>query len=207
MMAFDIGKLYSAPIQPGFEQGCRHDCLHKKLRYLVGRMLALLFLLSSSFDFGPNIVAITSEVFSRDVERRNNKTVWLLMFHGENCPMCKQIIPEFIEASHVAAGMVKFGQVDSSAELMLALRYKVVALPTFIVFHPRGKVVGLFRELRTAQAIVKFAIDLIPDFSTTVIADWISLSNLKATVLFGQKVKNPPLWEAIACNTRRPVFR
>jgi thioredoxin 2 len=170
-------------------------------------MLAVLLSLSASADFGPHVAAITSESFARDVERRDNMTVWLLMFHGANCPMCKQIIPEFVEAARAAVGMARFGQVDSGAELALALRYKVVALPTFIVFHPRGKVVGPFRELRTAQAIVKFATEKIPDLSEKVTRRWIAVSNLKAAILFTEKAKAPPLWRAIACNFSSTLVR
>jgi thiol-disulfide isomerase/thioredoxin len=170
-------------------------------------MILSLFALSSSIDFGPHVAAITSERFAREVERRDNKTVWFLMFHGANCPACKQTYPEFIEASHLAAGMVKFGQIDSDPEILLATRYRVTALPTFLIFHPKGKTVGAFRDFQTAKAMVTAAIQKIPNLAITINESWLALPNLKAAVLLTNKQKVPPLWAAISCNFSSTIVK
>ena len=160
-------------------------------------MLALLFASSAfCYKFNKNVLQITANNFPKEIEKRSNTTVYIVMFHGDHCPACQMAYPEFAEAADDAAGMIKFGHIDTSREYSLASRYNIRGIPTFIIFHPQGETTYM-RE-RTSRAFLNVASRFIPDSAKPVDETWANASS--SVILFSDKPAAPPLWRAISCH-------
>ena len=158
-------------------------------------IFALLLFLSFSSDFGSNVLKLTSKNFASEIDNRGNSTVYFVMFHGQHCPACRMAYPEFKTAAQEAAGLIKFGEVDTNSEGQLARRFQIMSIPTFIIFHPKGQTV--YMKERSARSILNAASHYIPHLAKPVDEDWIQKD--KAVILFSDKPTSPPLWAGISC--------
>jgi thiol-disulfide isomerase/thioredoxin len=167
-------------------------------------MLVLLSACVTCINFGPHVAGLTSTRFQREVDKRDNTTVWFVMFHGTHCPACQQAYPEFIRASNDGAGLVKFGQVDAGAEGYLSSRFRISSIPTFYIFYPGSHV--LWRDYPNARTMLNAAAQRIPDLATDVDDTWLADPELQAAILFTDKAKTAPIWAAISGNfSRTPI--
>ena len=160
-------------------------------------MLVLFFASAAfSYNFGKNVVHLTANNFPKEIEKRANTTVYLVMFHGERCPACQMAYPEFAEAANDADGMLKFGHIDTSRDPALASRFNIYGIPTFIIFHPQGETT--YMRDRSSRAFLNAAARYIPDVSKPVDASWAQAS--RSVILFSDKPSAPPLWRSLSCH-------
>lgn len=160
--------------------------------------MLLLLRLCACFNFGPAVRSLTSSSFASEVEKRDNKTVYFVMFHGTHCPACQMSYPEFDAAARESAGMIKFGEVNTNQQYALSAQFRITAIPTFIVFHPNGHT-NYMRD-RSARSMLNFAASLIPDLSERADASWVPAPDApRAAVLLSTKATVPPLWKGISC--------
>jgi thiol-disulfide isomerase/thioredoxin len=158
-----------------------------------------------SVNFGPHVTAMTTTRFELTIDKRDNKTVWFVMFHGAHCPACQQAYPEFIRASKEGLGLVNFAQVDAGNEPRLAQRFRISSIPTFYIFYP-GKHT-LWRDRPDARTMLNAAARWLPDLTEPVDETWANDPNLKAAILFTEKEKSPPIWAGISCNFSQSEIR
>jgi thiol-disulfide isomerase/thioredoxin len=175
----------------------------------VGRsgILMLSFFLSLSFSvsFGANVKELTTSNFGKEVDKRDNMTVWAVMFHGTHCPACQMAYPEFIEAANEAVGMVKFGQVDTGTHYQLGSRFQIRSIPQFIMFHPGGQVP--YSRGRDSRQLLNEACRYIPQLAEPVDQSWLPAEGSKFAILFTDKRSCPPIWSAISCHLRNSTIR
>ena len=160
-------------------------------------LVFLLSLCASSSDFGSMVTRLTSSNFQEEVKHRSNHTVYFVMFHGERCPACQMAYPEFVRAAEESAGMVKFGQVDTSVEYSLANEFNIMSIPRFYIFHSGGQ--RQYDGDRSARALLNVASRYIPNLSENVTEEWKDKEDLKAIVLFSTRDHAPPLWNGVSC--------
>ncbi|OHS96000.1 Thioredoxin family protein [Tritrichomonas foetus] len=161
-------------------------------------MLLFSFLsICGCFNFGPSVIELTANNFQREVEHRDNKTVYFVMFHGQHCPACQMAYPEFVEAANEAVGMVKFGHIDTSQEYALGSQFQIYSIPTFIIFHPNGQTT--YNRERLARTMLNVASRFIPNLSQPVDDSWLPTNETRSVILFTDKQNTPPIWSAISC--------
>lgn len=167
--------------------------------------LQLLLIKSFSYPFPSTVKNLNDDNFHDIIDNRNNKSIFMVMFHGEHCPACKAAYPAFAEASRKGIGLVSFGHVDCSSNSLLSYRFKIRAIPTFIVFHPGGET--SFRAFsRTASSFLNGALSYLPDFSVPANATWIDFknhpenNNMNAIVYLTDRWSIPDDWKTLAFN-------
>ncbi|KAH0785204.1 Thioredoxin family protein [Histomonas meleagridis] len=160
-------------------------------------MFSALFCICSSYKFGKNVIQLTSNNFHSEVEKRDNKTVYFVMFHGTYCPACQASYPQFDAAANDAAGMIKFGEVNTNQQYSIANQFHITSIPTFIIFHPKGQM-NYMRD-RSARSMLNTATRLIPNLAEKVDDEWLPQEDTREVILFSDKAKAPPLWSGISC--------
>lgn len=158
-------------------------------------MLLLLHALASAHIFPNPIMHLTERNFGRLVDGRRNESVFLVMFHGDRCPACRAAYPKFTAAARSLTGAVSFGHVVCRESPSLSDRFGIRAIPTFLVFHPRG--VSRYDSLwRTESGIANAALQRLPDLSANATDAWIS-AQPRAAVLATRTGAANGQWRAV----------
>mmetsp|Transcript_11608 Transcript_11608/g.16793 ORF Transcript_11608/g.16793 Transcript_11608/m.16793 type:complete len:452 (-) Transcript_11608:501-1856(-) len=107
------------------------------------------------------VVQLTSGNFKEMV--LESKDVWIVAFVAPWCGHCKQLIPEFAEASNRLDGHAKLGLVDATAETELGNQFGVKGYPTMKVFpggdpNQTASSAQDYQGGRTAADIVRYTL-------------------------------------------------
>lgn len=97
-----------------------------------------------------DLIQLNSSNFEQEVLKSDIPV--FVDFWAEWCGPCKMLAPIFEQLAETYKGRIKFCKLDIDAEGALALNYKVMSIPTLILFkggQPAGKMIGL----RPAQEI------------------------------------------------------
>ena len=81
-----------------------------------------------------------------ETEVKNAPGVCLVDFFATWCGPCTMLAPTIEELSEEFSGSVKFFKIDIDKFPDLAMEYKIMSIPTVILFkdgQPTGKIVGL----------------------------------------------------------------
>ena len=156
----------------------------------------LLFGLCSSVFMHPLIQTITDRNYERIVQKRANKSIIVMMFHGDHCPACQATYPSFISAAEKMKGIATFAHIDCSTNRFVPAQYGIRTIPSFYIAHPYG-IDSYFSILRFESSFTKAAMKYIPDTVQTANTTW---QPQRAAVLFTDKWSMPPLWKAVAWN-------
>ncbi|MBO4572571.1 MAG: thioredoxin [Clostridia bacterium] len=98
------------------------------------------------------MLQLNSDNFEKEVLNAQGKVV--VDFWASWCGPCKMLAPIFEETA-LAHPEVKFAKVNVDEQEELAIRYKVSAIPTVLLFE-NGDIVDKFVGLRDRQAIEEF---------------------------------------------------
>lgn len=100
------------------------------------------------------ILHITKDNFEQEVLKSDVPVV--VDFWADWCGPCKALAPRLEEASKVLGSSVKIAKVDITTQEELAAQFRVMSIPTLILFKdgaPVGKSVGLI----STEEVVEFA--------------------------------------------------
>lgn len=160
------------------------------LSFFIGRCIMVKI-------FPRPIIQLTDKNFVRIIDQRQNDSVFFVMFHGERCPACQSSYPGFISASKKVEGMVTFSHVDVSRSPILASRFRISSIPTFLIFHPNG--VSTHRSLfRSESTFIKASTSFIPNLSTEPNISWLTDGG-DSVILFSTIRRPPALWCSVSC--------
>lgn len=170
-------------------------------------MLLLHILLANSFSypFPSSVIDLNDLNFHEIIDERANKSIFMVMFHGDHCPACRAAYPAFSDASRKGLGIVSFGHVDCSANSMLSYRFKIRAIPTFMVFHPGGEST-FYSFKRNAMSFLNGALSYLPDYSVPANSSWVDFKNhpenlnINAVVYLSSRWSIPDDWKTLAFN-------
>ncbi len=84
-------------------------------------------------------VILTSQNFEEEVIKSNIPV--LVDFYADWCGPCKMIAPIVSEIANEYAGKVKVGKVNVDDSRNIAMDYKIVSIPTLMIFN-NGEVVN-----------------------------------------------------------------
>ncbi|KAK8875896.1 hypothetical protein M9Y10_006072 [Tritrichomonas musculus] len=168
----------------------------------------MLFLVFFSFGFAYHIfpypiLTLTDDNFPTIIDKRSPGSVYFVMFHGDHCPACRMTYPALTTAAKKSAELVNFCHVDCSRNPKLAERFRIMSIPTFIIFN-NGKPF-VYNGQRTPHDFIVAATKYIPDktekVNSTNIGDF-----TQGVIMFDDKKKVPALWRAISTNlTQRGI--
>ncbi|EAX86650.1 Thioredoxin family protein [Trichomonas vaginalis G3] len=144
---------------------------------------------------GKFVTELTSQTWKKLVEKRNNRTVWIVDFQAGYCPACRQAAPYFAEAAEQSHGMVRFGSLDTQKYSDIAAPFGIRYIPTFIIFYPDGYKV--YNGERSTRGFCNAAAKYIPNNSNEIDETWAERSD-KEAILFTNKGQVPPMWAAIS---------
>lgn len=144
---------------------------------------------------GKFVTELTSQTWKKLIEKRDNKTVWIVDFQGDYCPACRQAAPLFAEAAEQSRGMVRFGSLDTQRNNDIASQFNIRYIPTFIIFYPGGHKV--YNGERSTRGFCNAGAKYIPNNSNEIDETWTDGSK-KAAILFTNKGQVPPMWAAIS---------
>ncbi|QSZ26577.1 thioredoxin [Aceticella autotrophica] len=85
-----------------------------------------------------SIIEITNQNFEKEVLNSNIPVV--VDFWAEWCGPCRMVSPIIDELAHDYEGKVKVGKINVDKENELAMKFKVMSIPTIIIFRD-GKIV------------------------------------------------------------------
>lgn len=85
-----------------------------------------------------HVVSLSSANWAGEV---GNASIPVLVDFGASwCPPCRMIAPIIAELAGEYEGVMKFGMIDTDAEVELAANYGVLGLPTLLIFK-NGQVI------------------------------------------------------------------
>ena len=85
-----------------------------------------------------------------------HKGVYLVDFWSDSCETCIAMMPEIESLARELSGKVEFGKVNIQGNRRLAIREKVLGLPTLAIYRDGQKVASFSKEFTAAQ--VKIAV-------------------------------------------------
>lgn len=100
---------------------------------------------------GGAIAELDEETFDEYV---SSSKVVFVDFWADWCRPCRHMAPILRSLAREYAGKIAFAKVDVEAEPALKKRFKVRAIPTYVVFK-RGEVADRFSGARTRAAIAQ----------------------------------------------------
>jgi thioredoxin 1 len=80
-----------------------------------------------------------------------HKGIFLVDWWGETCEACMEMMPHMEELETELAGTVSFGKVNIQGNRRLAMREKVLGLPTLLIYKDGQKVATFTKEFTAAQ--------------------------------------------------------
>ena len=83
--------------------------------------------------------------------------VYLVDFWSETCETCAAMMPEIETLERELAGKVTFGKVNLQGNRRLAIREKVMSLPTVVVYRDGERVKAFSKEFTASE--VKAAVE------------------------------------------------
>jgi thioredoxin 1 len=86
-----------------------------------------------------------------------HKGVFLVDFWGSTCEACTEMMPQLEALEGELSGKIAFGRVNIQGNRRLAMREKVLGLPTVLIYKDGQKVATFAKEFTAAQ--VKAAVE------------------------------------------------
>src|SRR5712671_5566752 len=103
---------------------------------------------------GQNVIELTDDNFEQEVLKSAQPV--LVDFWAEWCMPCRMLAPTIDKLAKDYAGKVKVGKVDTDSNREVAMKYRIDAIPTVILFKDgqvAQKFVGLKQEKEFKEAI------------------------------------------------------
>ena len=96
-----------------------------------------MLLLISLFISGM-IQQITKPSFNKLINKRDPKTVWIVLFYSPSNYESEKAYPKFVDVSKEAGGLFKFGVVDTKTQSILCRSLKIKNIPVVRIYHHKG---------------------------------------------------------------------
>jgi thioredoxin 1 len=85
----------------------------------------------------------------------SHKGVYLVDFWSDTCETCIEMMPEIETLERELAGRVGFGKVNLQGNRRLAIREKVLGLPTVVVYRDGARVASFSKEFTATEVKAK----------------------------------------------------
>lgn len=99
------------------------------------------------------MINLDKDTFSQEV--LEEKGLVLVDFWSENCENCKALIPHIEELAKIYEEDIKFTKLNTKGNTRLAIKQKVLGLPTVTIYKDGLKVVEITKDDVTKEVIQK----------------------------------------------------
>ncbi|MFV0518958.1 MAG: thioredoxin TrxA [Lachnospirales bacterium] len=90
------------------------------------------------------MLVVDKDTFDKEVLEENG--VVLVDFFGDGCVPCEALLPDIIALSEVYGDKLKFTKLNTSQARRLAIKHKVLGLPTIALFKDGEKIAELTKD-------------------------------------------------------------
>lgn len=97
------------------------------------------------------MVEVNKDTF--DLEVLEEKGLVLVDYWSPSCEPCKALMPHIVELSEKYVGKVKFVKLDTSKARRLAIKQRVLGLPTISLYKDGEKIDELTKENANQSAV------------------------------------------------------
>lgn len=97
------------------------------------------------------MIALDKKTFEEEVLNADGYV--LVDFWSESCEPCKALMPSVVELSEKYEGKMKFTKLDSTKARRLAIKQKVLGLPTIAIYKDGEKIDELTKTDATSENI------------------------------------------------------
>ena len=165
-------------------------------------MLSLLFAIS--VGAAVEVPTFTAPEFRDNVLKREDGSLWLVLFIGLSSKAAFKAEREFRKAASQASSLSNFAIVNLTEEPFLQRKLQIEYVPLCKVYHASG--IDDYTGKMTASAFVNLATDKLPNYVRTFDRKWIGES-LPSVVLFTDQIKVPSLWAALSVKFKDQLAR
>jgi len=178
-------------------------------------LLTAFVVCNAFYEDSEDVIELNDKNFAAKVV--GSDYVWVVEFYAPWCGHCKHFAPEFARAAKNLHGIVHVGAVNCDEQQQLCSTFGIQGFPTVKMFPwstvpvPNGQPGQVMKEptdyngQRTAAAVAKAAIDMLPNFVHKVDSSseekFIS-NSLGKVMLFTDKRSVPTLFKALALEYR-----
>jgi hypothetical protein len=165
-------------------------------------MLSVLLVLSSCDEVA--IVNLTAPDFRDLVLKRDETTIWVVLFTGLNQKPCFKAEAEFRKAAPLVGTLARFGIVNCSEEPFLQRRLSIEYVPQLKLYHSGG--VDDYAGKLKASSFIDWISPKMPNFVRLFDRRWLEES-LPSVVLFTDQIRIPTIWAALSLKYREQFIR
>ncbi len=97
------------------------------------------------------MLELTKANFEEEVLQADGKV--LVDFWSPSCEPCKALMPSVMELEEQYGDKIKFAKLDTSSARRVAIKQKVLGLPTIAIYSGGEKVAEVTKDDATVQAI------------------------------------------------------
>ncbi len=90
------------------------------------------------------MLALDKNTFEQEVLQTEGYV--LVDFWSEGCEPCKALMPDIVELSNTYEGKMKFCKLDTTSARRLAIKEKVLGLPTIAIYKDGSKIDEVTKE-------------------------------------------------------------
>eukprot|EP01155_Anaeramoeba_flamelloides_P031171 Anaeramoba_flamelloidesa88465_81.p4 GENE.a88465_81~~a88465_81.p4 ORF type:complete len:106 (-),score=11.18 a88465_81:573-890(-) len=99
------------------------------------------------------MIQLEKDTFEKEV--LENKGLVLVDFWSDKCEDCKALMPQVEELSEEFGNRIKFTKFNTIGAMRVAIKQKVLGLPTVVIYKDGEKISELVKEEATKENIKK----------------------------------------------------
>ena len=182
-----------------------NNCSHLDLKTVsksdqIRDFYLMIFYLLNFFincDQNTKLTNLNYKTFRKLIENRTSSITWAVLFHDETNSKSQKIYTNFMKASTLSGGIIKFGIVDVKKQVQLTEDCNIRNVPKILIYHKDGitEYIGKIKP----QKMVFTLYNYVPDLAKNVDETWIqSIHLVPAAIYFSNNSTIPSFWSAIA---------
>jgi len=168
-------------------------------------MIPLLLAIAASDE--DTIINLTSPGFRDYVLKRDDTTIWLVLFVARGPKVgkaCAKAVREFRKASITAKSLARFAMVNLTEEPFLQRRIGIDYVPLLKIYYPGGT--EDYRGKLNENGYLECISAKMPNFVRTFDRKWLD-EPLPSIVLFTDQIRIPTVWASLSLQYRDQFLR
>lgn len=151
-----------------------------------------------------NLRNLTSTEFRDEVLKRDDTSIYFILFVGFNQKQCIKTLRQFQKASKQVGKLAQFAIVNISEEPIIQRRQDIQYVPLLRIYYPGGS--ETYNGKYTVSGFCEFVTSKLPNYVRMFDRKW-QEENLPSVVLFTDQIKVPTIWAALSLDYKDKFLR